>query len=467
MYEGTLRLYIWRKEIHLLRCEGDDRVQNDGLATDENTSIEEAHILRQFTEERIEEFHTLARKPDLYERLAAGIAPTIYENEDIKKGILLQLFGGTRKDFSAKGRGDFRSEINILLCGDPGTSKSQLLQYVYRLTPRGQYTSGKGSSAVGLTAYITKDAETRQLTLQTGALVLADNGICCIDEFDKMSDSTRSVLHEVMEQQTLSIAKAGILCQLHARTSILAAANPIGSKWDPSKTIIDNIQLPHTLLSRFDLIFLILDPQDEVYDTRLARHLVGLYYRGTSPSTRRPRPGDYIAYAKVFIYFPKLTEEAGEYLVREYVEMRKLGSGRGQISAYPRQLESLVRLAEAHARLRLSNHVTADDCREARRLQREALKQAAIDPLTGTIDINILTTGISSSVRKRREEMAMAIWSLLEERPRVLTFVYSRVLEDLRARSERMITRENFEDGLNFLKNTNKIDWAGNTIRKR
>ncbi|CAH8614592.1 unnamed protein product [Heterobilharzia americana] len=166
-------------------------------------------------------------------------------------------------------------------------------------------------------------------------------------------------------------------------------------------------------------------------------------------------------------YHPKLTEEAGEYLVREYVEMRKLGSGRGQISAYPRQLESLVRLAEAHARLRLSNQVTADDCREARRLQREALKQAAIDPATGIIDINILTTGISSSVRKRREEMAMAIWSLLEERPRVLTFVYSRVLEELRARSERMITRENFEDGLNFLKNTNKIDWAGNTIRKR
>ncbi|TNN14673.1 DNA replication licensing factor mcm4-A [Schistosoma japonicum] len=328
--------------LHFLR-EGDDRMQSDGMSAtvaNDNTNVE-AQILRQFTEERIQEFHTLARKPDLYERLAAAIAPTIYENEDIKKGILLQLFGGTRKDFTAKGRGDFRSEINILLCGDPGTSKSQLLQYVYRLTPRGQYTSGKGSSAVGLTAYITKDAETRQLTLQTGALVLADNGICCIDEFDKMSDSTRSVLHEVMEQQTLSIAKAGILCQLHARTSILAAANPIGSKWDPSKTIIDNIQLPHTLLSRFDLIFLILDPQDEVYDTRLARHLVGLYYRGTTPSQiessqdvpmdnnnsrviRRPRPGavlldmdsqtdedalfvngkllkDYITYAKVFI----------------------------------------------------------------------------------------------------------------------------------------------------------------------
>ncbi|CAH8456734.1 unnamed protein product [Dicrocoelium dendriticum] len=459
--------------------------------------------LRQFTDERVQEFHTLARKPDLYERLAAAIAPTIYENEDVKKGILLQLFGGTRKDFTSKGRGEFRSEINILLCGDPGTSKSQLLQYVFRLSQRGQYTSGKGSSAVGLTAFVTKDPETRQLTLQTGALVLADNGICCIDEFDKMSDSTRSVLHEVMEQQTLSIAKAGILCQLHARTSILAAANPVGSKWDPSKTIIENIQLPHTLLSRFDLIFLILDPQDEVYDARLARHLVGLYYRsnfsgtvdrrvqargpgGSARSgTRRHEPPettdfdvedscgvdttflrDYIIYAKTNFH-PKITDEAGEYLVREYVEMRKLGSGRGQISAYPRQLESLIRLSESHARLRLSNEVTADDCREARRLQREALKQAAIDPITGTIDVSILTTGVSSSMRKRREEMAAAIWILLEEKPRLLTFVYTRVLEELRSRSESMVTREAFEDGLNLLKNANKIDWVGNTIRRR
>ncbi|KAF2177498.1 DNA replication licensing factor mcm5 [Zopfia rhizophila CBS 207.26] len=331
-----------------------------------------------FTEEEEQEFLEMSRRPDLYETFANCIAPSIYGNKDIKKAIACLLMGGSKKILpdGMKLRGD----INVLLLGDPGTAKSQLLKFVEKVSPIAIYTSGKGSSAAGLTASVQRDHSTREFYLEGGAMVLADGGVVCIDEFDKMRDEDRVAIHEAMEQQTISIAKAGITTILNSRTSVLAAANPIFGRYDDMKSPGENIDFQTTILSRFDMIFIVRDDHERGRDERIAKHVMSLQMggRGVEEQVQAEIPVEkmkrYISYCRQKCA-PRLSPEASEKLSSHFVSIRRQvhasemnANARSSIPITVRQLEAIIRITESLAKLSLSPIADGTHVDEAIRL---------------------------------------------------------------------------------------------------
>jgi replicative DNA helicase Mcm len=358
--------------------------------------------VEEISEEDVRKINEVASRPDVRELIVGSIAPSIYGYEEIKEAIACLLFGGNEIVYPDGVR--VRGEINILLIGDPGTAKSQLLKFVARVAPRAVYTTGKGSSAAGLTAAVVRDKLTGEFYLEAGALVLADRGVAVIDEIDKMDAKDRVALHEAMEQNTVSISKAGIVATLNARAAVLAAANPAFGRYLPNRTVAENIDLPVSLLSRFDLIFVIRDEPREDFDSAVAGHILDLH-SGRVPESFRDtlRPEflrKYIMYARRHVR-PILSEEAKERIRRFYLEMRRKYQGPGTpIAITARQLEALIRLTIAEAKMRLSQIAAAEDAERAIRLYLAFLRSVGIDVETGAIDIDAIMTGVPASRRE-------------------------------------------------------------------
>ncbi|KAI0281595.1 MCM-domain-containing protein [Russula aff. rugulosa BPL654] len=368
----------------------------------------------QFSPEEEEEFNAMARSEGFYERFATSVAPSIFGSLDIKKAISCLLFGGSKKVLPDGMR--LRGDINVLLLGDPGTAKSQLLKFVEKVAPIAVYTSGKGSSAAGLTASVQRDSISREFYLEGGAMVLADTGVVCIDEFDKMRDEDRVAIHEAMEQQTISIAKAGITTVLNSRTSVLAAANPVWGRYDEGRSPGENIDFQTTILSRFDMIFIVKDVHDEQRDRTIAKHVMNIHMN--RPNSNAEVVGEididkmkrYISYCKSKCA-PRLSPDAQEMLSSHFVGLRKQvqqveqdNDERSSIPITIRQLEAIIRISESLAKMTLSPVVQTYHVEEAIRLFKfstmDAVSAGSVDGLSRG-ELNQEVNRIEKEIRRR------------------------------------------------------------------
>ncbi|OWP56459.1 MAG: ATPase [Thermoplasmatales archaeon B_DKE] len=428
----------------------------------EAKEVENIHI----TEEDEKTILELSKEPNIIEKFASSIAPTIFGLEMVKTSLVLQMFGGVRK--TMRDGTTIRGDIHILMVGDPGTAKSQLLRYMTEISPRGVFAFGRGSSAAGLTAAAVRDdfGEGRW-TLEAGALVLADNGFVAIDELDKMDDRDTAAMHEAMEQQTVTISKAGIMATLKSRCSILGAANPKFGRYDQNKTIVDQIDFPPPLLSRFDVIFKMIDIPERNNDSKLAEHIlkahrVGEIFRsleqnelsdveipeekGFKPPIEKEMIRKYVSYAKSRI-FPRLSDEAITLLKDEYVNTRNTGTESIPITA--RQLESTIRLAEAAAKARLSAIVSYNDALLAKKIVDYYLRDVSTS--NGELNIDILYTGMSSKQRNEAEKVLDIIKELKDEKK------VADIEEVIKVAVSRGISKENVETAITKLKNQGQI----------
>jgi replicative DNA helicase Mcm len=371
------------------------------------------------SKEEIEEFHRMARSPFIYRDLVGSIAPTIYGNEIVKLAIVHQLFGGVSKHVAGN---NIRGDIHVLLVGDPGIAKSQIMRFAIKLAPRGIYASGKSASGAGLTAAAVKDEFDGNWTLEAGAMVLANNGFLGIDEMDKMKNDDRASLHEGLEQQSISVAKAGILATLKCKCSVLGAANPKLGKFDRSLTLAEQFNMPPSLLSRFDLIFILEDKPDAKNDGDISKHILRTHYVGELMEKQKigvvideqeltevaenVKPAidplllkKYIAYAKRTV-MPSMSREVREAAEAFYVKLRSANKDLGDDAPIPvtaRQLEGVVRLLEARARARLSDTITLEDVKEVTSIITTCLVQVGYDEETGRFDINKIQSGVTKS----------------------------------------------------------------------